>query len=218
MPPPADEGGGQAPPSLSIPEIRDYQKINAELVVLLDHGHPYIRLEGAEGQRLLASGLSGPWRAVVDVGGRTGPEVAANLDAPGLVIVARGPTVDGAARGLRAGRVIVIGEAGDATGYGQSGGILVVTGSTGHRAGLAQSGGTLAILGTAGRLACDRQSGGRLFVPRGQLGSFAGRGRRGGRLIEIPTSEGLAVEDAEAWREVVEFAGSWIDPATLPVL
>ena len=42
--------GGQAPPSLPIPEIRDYQKINAELVALLDEGHRLVRLEGAEGE------------------------------------------------------------------------------------------------------------------------------------------------------------------------
>ncbi len=92
MRPVSDEGGGLAPPSLSIPEIRDYQKINAELVALLDQGHRLVRLEGAEGQRLLASGLSGSWQAVVEIVGQTGPEVAADLDAPDLVIVARGPT------------------------------------------------------------------------------------------------------------------------------
>jgi glutamate synthase domain-containing protein 3 len=216
--PDVDEGGGQVPPSLSIPEIRNYQKINAELVALLDRGHPLVRLEGAEGQRLLGSGLSGSWHAVVEIIGRTGPEVAADLDAPGLIIVARGPTADGAARGLRAGRVILIGEAGDATGYGQSGGILVVSGLTGHRAGLAQSGGTLAILGSSGRLAGDRQSGGRLFVPRGMLGPFAGRGRRGGRLIEVPSPDALGDDDLEAWREVAVFAGAWIGPASLPAL
>ncbi len=218
MLPDLDEGGGQAPPSLSIPEIRDYQKINAELVSLLDQGCPLVRLEGAEGQRLLASGLSGPWRAVVEILGRTGPEVAADLDTPGLTVIVRGSTLDGAARGLRAGRVLVTGEAGDAVGYGQSGGILVIAGAAGHRAGLAQSGGTLAILGPTGRLAGDRQAGGRLFVVRGQVGPHAGRGRRGGRLIEIPPIDGLSDDDIEAWREVADLAGPWIGPANLPSL
>jgi glutamate synthase domain-containing protein 3 len=215
VPPDVEAGGGQAPPSLPIPEIRDYQKINAELVALLDQGHRFVRLEGAEGQRLLASGLSGAWDAVVEILGRTGPELASNLDAPGLVIVARGPTADGAGRGLRSGRVIVLGDAGDAAGYAQSGGLLLVSGSTGHRTGLALSGGTLAILGKAGRLAGDRQSGGRLFVRRGQLGPHPGRGRRGGRLIELP-DPGLDAEDSLAWRETVRFASTWIDPASIP--
>jgi hypothetical protein len=216
--PDAEEDGGQVPPSpsLAIPEIRDYQKINAELLALLDRGHPLVRLEGAEGQRLLASGLSGPWVAVVEIIGRTGPEVAANLDAPGLTVVARGSTADGAARGLKSGRVMILGDAGDATGYEQSGGVLVISGSAGHRAGLAQSGGSLTILGSAGRLACDRQSGGRLFLPGGTLGPHAGRGRRGGRLIDRFGSAQLDAEDAAAWRAVLDLAEGLMDVSSLP--
>jgi methylamine---glutamate N-methyltransferase subunit B len=213
-----DPGGDRPtePPSLLIPEIRDYQKINAELVALLDRGHPLIRLEGAEGQRLLASSLSGPWDAFVEVVGRTGPELAAGLDAPGLTVIARGSTADGAGRGLKAGRIIILGDAGDASGYAQSGGLLVITGSTGHRAGLAQSGGILAILGSTGRLACDRQAGGRLFLPVGDFGPHAGRGRQGGRLIDRFESDRLDPEDLAAWREVLGLAEGLVDVSTLP--
>lgn len=208
MPPaPEREGGaGPASPSLLIPEIRDYRAINAELVALLDRGHSRVRLEGAEGQRLLASGLKGPWRATVEIIGRTGPEVVADLDAPALTVIVRGSTADGAARGLRAGRVIILGDAGDAAGYGQSGGILLISGSAGHRAGLAQSGGVLAILGSMGRLACDRQSGGRLFLPKGTLGPHSGRGRRGGRLIGPSGSGPPEEDDLVAWRSVLSLA------------
>lgn len=207
---------GNPPPTLLIPEIRDYQKINAELIALLDKGYSFVRLEGAEGQRLLVSGLDGPWSAVIEILGRTGPELGSELDAPGLVVVARGSTADGAGRGLRAGRLVILGDAGDAVGYGLSGGTLVVSGSTGHRSGLAQTGGTLAILGKTGRLTGDRQSGGRLFVCRGQLGPHAGRGSRGGRLIELPTDGELDSEEALAWSEVVEHISPWIDPSILP--
>ena len=217
MRPLADPGGGQTPPPpiLMIPEIRDYQKINAELVALLDRDHPLIRLEGAEGQRLLASGLTGPWKATVEIIGRTGPEAVAGLDAANLTIIAKGPTADGAARGLKAGRVVIVGDAGDASGYAQSGGLLVIAGSTAHRAGLAQSGGILAILGSTGRLACDRQSGGRLFLPNGRLGPHAGRGRRGGRLIESLEMDRLGVEDARAWRSVLELLDGLVDATSL---
>jgi methylamine---glutamate N-methyltransferase subunit B len=213
----ADGGQGPPPPSLTIPEIRDYQKINAELVALLDRGHPLIRLEGAEGQRLLASGLSGPWKAIVEIIGRTGPEVAANLDAPGLTMIARGPTADGAARGLKSGRVVIVGDAGDAAGYAQSGGVLLIAGSTGHRAGLAQAGGILAIFGSTGRLACDRQSEGRLFLPIGPLGPHAGRGRRGGRLLDRPEMDRLGAQDAEAWRSILDLADGLIDVSSFPL-
>jgi methylamine---glutamate N-methyltransferase subunit B len=213
------EPGGDPPtepPSLAIPEIRDYQKINAELVALLDRGHPLIRLEGAEGQRLLASGLFGAWNAVVEIIGRTGPELAADLDAPGLTVIARGATADGAARGLKSGRIIILGDAGDAAGYGQSGGILAIAGSTGHRTGLAQSGGILAVLGSTGRLACDRQSGGRFFLPGGTLGPQPGRGRRGGRLIDRFEPDRLDPEDSAAWREILGLADGLADVSALP--
>ena len=212
MPPAAEVDGGQDPPRLAIPEIRDYQKINAELVALLDRGHRHVRLEGAEGQRLLASGLSGGWDAVVEIVGRTGPELAANLDAPGLTVVARGPTADGAGRGLKRGRVIVLGDSGDGAGYAQSGGLLVIAGSAGHRAGLRQSGGSLVVVGTCGRLAADRQSGGRFFVDRRTLGPHDGRGRVGGRLIDLAESATLEGEDASAWREVSELTKPWLGP------
>ena len=219
MPPaPAEPSGGAPtpPPTLAIPEIRDYQKINAELVALLDRGLRSIRLEGAESQRLLASGLSGPWTATIEIVGRTGPEAVSNLDAPGLTVIARGSTADGAGRGLKAGRVVFVGDAGDGAGYAQSGGVLVIAGSAGHRAGLAQSGGTLAILGSAGRLASDRQSGGRLFLPSGPPGPHEGRGRLGGRLIDGSAFARLDPVDAEAWQAVLELLNGLVDPSTLP--
>ena len=206
-----DRGEGQEPPSLAIPEIRDYQKINAELIGLLDEGHPLVRLEGAEGQRLLVSRLAGRWKATVEVIGSTGPEFAAKLDAPNLIVVARGSTADGAGSGLISGSVLVMGDAGDAAGYAQSGGILVIAGSVGNRAGLAQSGGTLAILDRAGRLLADRQSGGRIFVDPNRVGLHPRRGSRGGRWVEIPFREGSDPVEAGAWREVVELVNPWVD-------
>jgi glutamate synthase domain-containing protein 3 len=194
-----------------IPEIRDYQKINAELVALLDQGHPLIRLEGAEGQRLLASGLVGPWTATIEIVGRTGPELAANLNAPGLVVVARGSTADGVGSGLIDGRVIVLGHATDGAGYGQAGGILVVAGDAGHRAGLRQSGGTLALLGSVGRLAGDRQSGGVLIARTNDLGAHAGRGRTGGSFIDFAAPDPqLDLSTRNAYQQMADFAAPWL--------
>ncbi len=201
--------GGQEPPSLFVPEIRDYQKINAELIALLDRGHPWIRLVGAEGQRLLASGLSGHWSATIEIIGRTGPELAAGMNAPGLTIVARGSTADGAGRGLIDGRIFVSGSATDGAGYDQSGGLLVIAGATGNRAGLRQSAGTIALLGPIGRLAGDRQSGGILFGRTGRLGPYPSRGQVGGRLILVDSPERLADADAREWSRVIDFASTW---------
>jgi glutamate synthase domain-containing protein 3 len=188
-----DGGLLEPPPTLVIPEIRDYQKINAELVALL------------------ASGLVGSWEATIEIIGRTGPEAVAGLDAPGLTVLACGPTADGAARGLKAGRVIVVGDAGDGAGYAQSDGLLVITGSAGHRTALAQSGGIIAVLGSVGRLASDRQSGGRLFVA-GEVGPHQGRGRRGGRLLGPDAMDRLDTPDAEVWRSVAVLLSGLVPP------
>ena len=166
-----------------IPEVREYPRINAEVVRHLDAGHARVVLAGAGGHRLLLHGLTGPWNAVVEVEGHAGPELAAELDAPGLTVVCRGPVADGAARDLRAGRVVILGDAGDALAYSQRGGAVLVAGSSGHRAGLGLAGGSLVLLGAVGRLAGERQGGGRLWAVDGQLGPHSGRGRRGGRLV-----------------------------------
>ena len=223
MPPARDrpEGGPPPPPPslvpvLVVPEIRDYQKINAELIARLDAGHRRVRLEGVEGQRLLAAGLAGLWDAVVEIDGRPGPECAADLDAPRLTVVATGPAADGAGRGLKAGRLLFLEGAGDAAGYAQAGGLLVVAGPVGHRAGLDQSGGTFAALGSVGRLSNERQSGGHAFAMKGRVGPHAGHGSRGGRRVELPADGGLAPEDEAAWLAVAALVAEWGDLATLP--
>lgn len=189
-------------PVVPVPEIRDYARVNAELVRLLDAGHARVRLAGAEGQRLLAFGLKGPWRAVVEVQGDAGPELAGELDAPGLLIACAGSAADGAGRGLKAGRLAIGGEAGEAVGYAQTGGAIVVAGGAGPRAGLDQSGGLLLVLGPVGRLAGERQSGGRLIVG-GAIGPHASRGRRAGQLLALarmdPADLAALSEEARAF-------------------
>ena len=58
---------------ISVPEIRDYHAINSEIVRHLDRGCRMIRLAGVRGQRLMASGLAGPWDATIEVDGDAGP-------------------------------------------------------------------------------------------------------------------------------------------------
>ena len=200
-------------PVILIPEVRDYVRINTEIIGLLDQGRTIIRLEGAEGQRLLASGLVGSWDATIEIMGRTGPELAANLDAPGLRIIARGSTLDGAGRGLRAGMLLILGDGGDGLGAAQVGGTLVVTGNSGHRAGLNQAGGTLAVLGLTGRLAGDRQTGGWFFLGKPGASAHAGRGQRGGH--RVGWSDPLDGEGAAAWSDLIARTQPWIEPATL---
>ena len=170
---------------LAVPELRDYRRINAELARLLDAGEPLVRLAGVEGQRLLLHGLAGAWDAVVEVQGTAGPELAAELDAPDLLVVCTGGAADGAGRGLVGGRLLILGDSGAAVAYGLRGGSVIVAGTAGPRAGLNLAGGTLALLGPSGSLAGERQSGGRIYARADGLAAHPGRGRRGGEFLLI---------------------------------
>jgi glutamate synthase domain-containing protein 3 len=214
--------GDRPVPTLSVPEVRDYQRINAELARLLDEGHPLVRLAGAEGQRLLAFGLTGAWDAVVEVEGQAGPELAAELDAPGLTVVCRGSAGDGAGRALRAGRLVILGDAGDVLGYTQQGGAIVAVCSAGHRAGLRQRGGVVLVLGRVGRLAAELQAGGLVFAFVDRLGPHPGHGRRGGRLVQLAAGDdpldGIEPGDAATFRNLARDLGNWVHFPGAPCL
>jgi glutamate synthase domain-containing protein 3 len=191
--------------------LRDYQQINAELVRLLNLGHSHIRLEGVEGQRLLALRLSGSWQAVVELDGNAGPELAAELDAPGLLVICRGSAADGAGRGMSAGRLLILGTAGTGLGYAQRGGLIVAVRPVGPRAGLGQLGGDLVLLDGCGSLAGERQSGGRLFLRPELAGPHAGFAARGGRMLHVnksdPNASSLDSEQRRTYEAAVELAG-----------
>ena len=212
-----ERAGAEPVPVVMVPEIRDYTRINAEVIALLEAGHSRIRLAGAAGHRLLAFGLRGAWNALIEVDGRAGPELAAEVDAPGLVIVCSEAAAEGAGRGFRSGRLVIVGDAGSAVGYCQQGGTIVVAGSAGPRAGLDLSGGLLVVGGDLGRLAGERQRAG-VVLAGGTIGPFAGTGQRGGRLAN------LAHARPEEWellrREAAAIGRSWPSslplPATLP--
>lgn len=128
---------------IPIPLIRDYHEVNGDLGQLLDLGHTHVTLSGADGQRLLLSGLTGAWNARIEVLGNVGPEFCAGMDADGLDVVCRGDAADGVGSRLSAGCVVVLGTAGSVSGYGQRGGMIVVRGDVGPRPGLRQRGGWL---------------------------------------------------------------------------
>jgi formylmethanofuran dehydrogenase subunit C len=194
-------------PVVPVPEIRDYQRINAQVAQWLDEGHRRVRLTGVDGQRLLLSGLSGSWPALVEIEGDAGPELGAGVRAPNLVMVCRGNAADGAGRDLAAGCLVITGTAGDAVAYRLAGGTVVVQGAAGHRAGLEMSGGSLVLCGSVGRLAADRQRGGRIYVVNGPIGPHPAHASTGGRLIcasEIfPGSTPPTAEDLRALADIL---------------
>ena len=176
---------GRRPPPDSIvvvAEIRDYERINAEMVQRLDAGRQKILLKGAEGQRLLLAGLAGPWTAVVEIEGNAGPELAAAVSSP---------RADGASR--REGR--------RRSGPGPPRGPSDRPRRRGRRARLRSGRGDHhrrrgrrdTAPGWASAAACSSswgasagspaiaRRGARLFVLADRLGPYAGRGQRGGR-------------------------------------
>ncbi len=210
----SEDLSGPDAPQVSIPDIRDYERINAELVDHLNAGHTRVRLVGAEGQRFLAAGLSGPWKGVVDVEGRAGPELAAGLNAPGLTVVCHGFAADGAGRGLRQGRLVLLDNAGDGLAYAQEGGWILAVRNVGHRAGLNQRGGVLIVLGGLGRLAGERQSGGKFFTFRDRLGLHAGLGHRAGQLLDLAgNGSHLEQADRDLLAQIAQDAAPWIGDA-----
>jgi glutamate synthase domain-containing protein 3 len=194
-----------------VSELRDYQRINAELVRRLNLGQRHVRLQGVEGHRLLAFRLAGDWQAQIELCGNAGPELAAEMNAPLLTVVCRGTAADGAGRGLVAGRLVILQTAGTALGYFQEGGLIVACGDVGPRAGLCQKGGDLVVLGRAGPLAGERQSGGRFFFRPALAGTDQGFGARGGRRVELPPLEtrGVALQPDD--ERVIAEAGELFD-------
>jgi hypothetical protein len=159
---------------------------------------------------LLASGLSGPWEAIVEVDGNAGPELAAEMDAPGITVLCRGTAADGAGRGLVAGTLMLLGAAGAAAGYLQRGGLIVAAGDAGPRPGLCQQGGDLVLLGRAGSLAGERRTGGRLFFHASRAGRHPDFAARGGRSVPFGSGpnllEGLAPDDRRVVGRALELA------------
>ena len=206
-----------SPVVLTVPEIRDYDRINAEVFQLLGEGVTHIVLAGVDHQRLLCLRLTGAWNALIEIQGNAGPELAAEMDAPGVTVVCRGSADDGAGRSLKAGRLIVEGSVSDCVGYSQNGGTIVVWGSAAHRAGLMQFGGQLIVLGEVGRLAGERQSGGLFVYSGGRIGPGVGRGHRGGRLLSLlSVTTDLSGDDEAVLRELAVAAGEYLPANVLP--
>lgn len=181
------DGFGPVDSSILVPELRDYRRINAELVRRLDRGEGHIRVEGAEGHRLLLAGLAGSWRATVVIVGWAGPELCFGMNAPGVTVVCLGSSGDGAGGGFRAGTLLLMGSSGTAVGYHQEGGLIVAASGVGPRAGLGMRGGDLVLLHSAGPLAGEAQRGGRVLLPVGRVGRNWAWGARGGQRHWTPS-------------------------------
>jgi glutamate synthase domain-containing protein 3 len=213
--PAANSDGGQpgtastTPPTvIDVPDVRDYQRINAEVVQRLDQGLRHVRLIGVEAQRLLLAGVTGSWSALIEIEGNAGPELAFGLDSPGLRVVCLGSAADGVGSGLIDGQLLILGAAGACVGMSQRGGRITIAGPCADRAGLNQSGGSLMLLGQVGALAGERQAGGILLVADRPVGNHPGRGRRGGQFLSIRDDANLLNTTLNPFRQ-------WLTPELL---
>ncbi len=185
-----------------VPEIRDYLQVNRRLTQLLDAGVSRIRLAGVEKQRLLVSGLEGPWKATIEIEGSAGPELAAGLNAPDLTVIAEGSAADGLGAGMKAGTLVLTGDTSVAAGYAQIGGTIVVLGSVAERVGLEQVGGHLIVFGRTGPLVGERQRGGTLVL-LGPVDLHGLRHASRGGSVQSPT--GLVPGSASISPETLDF-------------
>jgi glutamate synthase domain-containing protein 3 len=201
------EPGTDPQRTIVVPDIRDYHRINREVVQSLELGTTRLRLAGVEGQRLLLHGLTGPWTATIVIDGSAGPELASELNARGITVICAGGAADGAGCALVSGTLVVLGACGTAVGYDQRDGMIAAAAAVGPRAGLDQKGGCLILGGAVGRLAGERQGGGWLLLLGDEAVANLGYARRGGRLVSpderLPGTEPLGGKDL---RELAELA------------
>jgi formylmethanofuran dehydrogenase subunit C len=117
------------------------------------------------GERDVARTRVGAGRAAAELGELFDVRVTAGDGGPELV-VAGAPALDGLGAGMKAGRLVVEGDAGDRVGAGMAGGEIDVRGSAGAAAGAGMAGGVLRVRGDAG----ERAGGALPGEPRGMTG------------------------------------------------
>jgi glutamate synthase domain-containing protein 3 len=179
-----------------------------------------VTIQDCNGQRYIASGLSGK---TITINGVPGNALGAYMD--GSKVTVNGNVQDATGDTMNAGEIIIHGNAGDATGYGMRGGAIYVRGNTGYRAGIHMKEyremiPVIVVGGKAGSFLGEYQAGGILAVlglpppatganktPRTKIrerfltGFFCGTGMHGGVIYlrsEEPPPVPSQVEVAKA--------------------
>lgn len=145
---------------IHLPEWRDSYAVTQQVAGALNKGIERIYLSGARGDRLLLAGLTGPWSAEIRIDGDLGTELAREVNAPSLFILANGNAGAGAGYGLKGGTLAISGSCGALLGSGIKGGEIWALAGTGTRLGHRASGGRLVISSGIDAMAMDRRTGG----------------------------------------------------------
>ena len=148
----------------------------------------HIHIENCNGQRYIASGLSGK---TLEIDGTPGNALGSYLN--GCNVVVRGNVQEATGDTMNGGEIVVYGSAGDATGYAMRGGKIFVLGDAGYRCGIhmkayKENKPAIVIGGRAGSFLGEYQAGG-IIVVLGEaeegkpvIGNFCGTGMHGGEI------------------------------------
>jgi formylmethanofuran dehydrogenase subunit C len=113
---------------------------------------------------------------------------------PELRVAPQGVRLDGLGAGMRAGRLVVEGDAGDRVGTGMQGGEIAVRGNAGDWAGAGMAGGVLRVEGDAG----DRAGGALAGAARGMTGGVVLIGGSAGDEAGAAMRRGLVAVGGDA--------------------
>ena len=109
-----------------------YKELNERIHQAVYDGHNEIVLENINGQRYIATGLSGEVR--IKIHGTPGNDTAAFMDGPLLEVL--GNAQDGIGNTMNSGKILVSGNAGDIIGHSMRGGKIFIRGDVGYRVGI----------------------------------------------------------------------------------
>ncbi len=167
-----------------------YRQLNERIREVTASGDMKVRVNNAEGQRYIGTGLGAGVSIAID--GVPGNDLAAFMD--GAEIRVLGNAQDGVANTMNAGKVVVVGDAGDILGHSMRGGRIYVKGSVGYRCGIHMKAygsrfPVVVIGGGSGPYLGEYMAGGVIVVlglnveaGRSPVGEWVGTGMHGGAI------------------------------------
>ena len=147
---------------IHLPEWRDSHAVTQQVALSLNRGVAKVHLTGARGDRLLLAGLTGSWTAEIRIDGDLGTELARDMNAPNIFVLADGAAGAGAGAGLKAGTLVISGKAGPLLGSQIKGGEIWALAGSGARLAYRAEGGRIVAASAIGPMAMDRRRGGTL--------------------------------------------------------
>lgn len=166
-----------------------YRELNDRVRELARNGCAEVVLDGVNGQRYIADGLTEKVRIIIN--GVPGNDLGAFMDGPEVVV--NDNAQDGVGNTMNSGKIVVRGHAGDVVGYGMRGGKVFVRDSVGYRVGIHMKSfkdqvPIVVAGGRAGDFFGEYMAGGILVLvgmtdePGPVAGSYLGTGMHGGTI------------------------------------